>query len=93
MPGQQITYRCVAGTPGVAYGTDIYTGDSSICTAAVHAGKTTAAGGTDFIIEQAAGQAMLHRQHPQRRHVAQLGRVRQVVPVRRRAVAGFIDGP
>jgi LCCL domain len=58
LPGQQITYRCTAGTPGVVYGTDIYTGDSSICTAAVHAGKTTAAGGTDFIIEQVAGQAM-----------------------------------
>ena len=58
MPGQQVTYRCIAGTAGVAYGTDIYTGDSSVCTAAVHAGKTTAAGGTDFIIEQTAGQAM-----------------------------------
>ena len=57
LPGQQITYRCVAGDPGVIYGTDIYTGDSSICTAAVHAGKTTTAGGTDFIIEQVAGQA------------------------------------
>ena len=57
LPGQQITYRCVAGTPGVIYGTDIYTGDSSICTAAVHAGKTTVTGGTDFIIEQVAGQA------------------------------------
>jgi hypothetical protein len=58
LPGQQVTYRCIAGTPGVVYGTDIYTGDSSICTAAVHAGKTTPAGGTDFIIEQVAGQAM-----------------------------------
>jgi hypothetical protein len=58
MPGQQVTYRCIAGSAGVAYGTDVYTGDSSICTAAVHAGKTTAAGGTDFIIEQAPGQAM-----------------------------------
>lgn len=57
LPGQQITYRCVAGDPGVIYGTDIYTADSSICTAAVHAGKTTVAGGTDFIIEDAPGQA------------------------------------
>jgi hypothetical protein len=57
-PGQQITYRCIAGQPGVVYGTDIYTADSSICTAAVHAGKTTTAGGTDFIIEHVAGQAM-----------------------------------
>jgi hypothetical protein len=55
--GQQITYRCLPGQPTTIYGTDIYTADSSICSAAVHAGKTTPAGGTDFVVEWAPGQA------------------------------------
>jgi hypothetical protein len=55
--GQQITYRCLPGSPNQLYGTDVYSGDSSICTAAVHAGQTTTAGGTDFIVEASAGQA------------------------------------
>ena len=55
--GQQITYRCLPGTASTIYGTDIYTSDSSICSAAVHAGKTTLAGGNDFIVEWAPGQA------------------------------------
>lgn len=46
--GQQFTFVCPAqGTLGRLWGTDVYTDDSSICTAAVHAGLiTTLRGGT-----------------------------------------------
>ncbi|MDQ2975462.1 MAG: pyridoxine 5'-phosphate synthase [Acidobacteriota bacterium] len=40
--GRQFIYVCPAnGVPRVIYGTDIYTDDSSVCTAAVHAGLIT----------------------------------------------------
>ncbi len=43
--------RCPAsGTPSAVWGTDIYTDDSSVCTAAVHQGAiSTANGGTVFV--------------------------------------------
>jgi hypothetical protein len=41
---------------GAIWGTDVYTADSSICAAAVHAGMITTAGGP-VIIEITAGQA------------------------------------
>lgn len=56
--GQQLTYTFPAG--GTAYGiwgTDIYTDDSSIGTAAVHAGLITFASGGTVTIEIRAGQA------------------------------------
>ena len=42
---------------GFDYGTDIYTDDSSICTAAVHAGKFSLAAGGTVIVEIRAGQS------------------------------------
>jgi len=52
--GSQFSYACPAG--GIAsavWGTDLYTNDSSICTAAVHVGRITqAAGGTVTISMQ-----------------------------------------
>jgi hypothetical protein len=43
---QQFTFECLAGgSPAVVWGTDIYTDDSSICTAGVHAGVITDDGG------------------------------------------------
>ena len=39
------------------WGTDVYTDDSSICTAAVHAGLITAVGGGVITIEIRPGQA------------------------------------
>ena len=43
---QNFTYRCSPnGSVGGAWGTDTYTYDSSICTAAVHAGLITARNG------------------------------------------------
>lgn len=47
--GTRLQYACPAGgsTTATVWGTDIYTDDSSICVAAVHAGKiTTLDGGT-----------------------------------------------
>jgi LCCL domain-containing protein len=40
--GENFDYNCGAGgTPGSVWGTDIYTDDSSVCTAAVHNGRIT----------------------------------------------------
>jgi LCCL domain-containing protein/PAN domain-containing protein len=55
--GQQFTYVCPAnGSPASVWGTDIYTDDSSICTAAVHAGLITFAAGGTVAIEIRPGQ-------------------------------------
>ena len=50
--GQRFKYGCPAGgTPRVVWGSGTYTDDSSICTAAVHAGRITfARGGTITIV-------------------------------------------
>jgi LCCL domain-containing protein len=50
--GQDFVYHCPpGGTAGSIYGTDRYTDDSSVCTAAVHAGFITLAAGGDVTIE------------------------------------------
>ncbi len=57
--GKRYAYTCpvVAEIPGsTVWGTDTYTDDSSVCKAAIHAGKITIAGGT-VTIEIRAGQA------------------------------------
>ncbi|MCA9521996.1 MAG: hypothetical protein KC609_13530 [Myxococcales bacterium] len=47
MMGQTFRFYCPGGgSPRTIYGTDIYTTDSSICTAAVHAGRISWGGGT-----------------------------------------------
>jgi len=44
--GLRVVFRCPAGgTLGPVYGTGVYTDDSSVCSAAVHAGLITLAGG------------------------------------------------
>jgi hypothetical protein len=56
--GAQFRYTCPAGGPiGTVWGTDVYTDDSSVCTAAVHAGRITVAAGGTVIIEMRDGQA------------------------------------
>ena len=56
--GAQYTFTCPAfGTRGSVWGTDVYTDDSSVCTAGVHAGQITLAGGGTVTIEIRAGQA------------------------------------
>ncbi|MCZ7677532.1 MAG: LCCL domain-containing protein [Sandaracinaceae bacterium] len=56
--GSRFAYACPAsGTAGSAWGTDVYTHDSSICTAAVHAGLITLAAGGAVTIEMAPGQS------------------------------------
>jgi len=56
--GQRFTYICPPnGRPGSVSGTDIYTDDSSICTAAVHAGLITFASGGTVTIEIQPGRA------------------------------------
>ncbi len=50
--GQNFVYHCPAdGSASSIYGTDRYTDDSSVCTAAVHAGLITFAAGGDVTIE------------------------------------------
>ena len=54
--GRRVTYFCPpGGAPGSVWGTDVYTDDSSICTAAVHAGLIAFAGGGAVEIEIRAG--------------------------------------
>ena len=56
--GQTYTFRCPAeGTEQGVYGSDIYTQDSSICTAAVHAGLFSLAQGGVVTIEYRPGRA------------------------------------
>ncbi len=55
--GERVVYECPAG--GSAYsvwGTDIYTDDSSVCTAAVHVGEITLADGGVVTIEMREGE-------------------------------------
>jgi hypothetical protein len=55
--GQDFTYKCPSGgSIGRLWGTDIYTTDSSICTAAVHAGLITAKNGGQVTIRIDPGQ-------------------------------------
>jgi hypothetical protein len=55
--GAQYEYNCTPkGTPQTVWGTDIYTDDSSVCTAAVHAGLITLAKGGKVVIEMIDGQ-------------------------------------
>jgi len=56
--GQQFTYACPAGgTPTRVWGTDVYTDDSSVCTAAVHTGRIIPLTGGTVTIEVRPGQA------------------------------------
>jgi hypothetical protein len=55
--GQRFRYTCHAGGPLYkAWGTDVYTDDSSVCTAAVHAGLITLNTGGSVVIEIRPGQ-------------------------------------
>ncbi|MGZ8474813.1 MAG: LCCL domain-containing protein [Candidatus Limnocylindria bacterium] len=57
MNGQEVDYVCPpGGTPGSSWGTDVYTDDSSVCTAAVHAGAITVEEGGIVTIEIRPGQ-------------------------------------
>ncbi|PJF27741.1 MAG: hypothetical protein CUN53_02910 [Phototrophicales bacterium] len=57
-PGTVFVVSCPPnGTASSVWGTDIYTDDSSICTAAVHAGVITPASGGTFEIMIMAGQS------------------------------------
>jgi hypothetical protein len=55
--GQRFTYVCPAGgTPTRVWGTDVYTDDSSVCTAAVHTGRIVPSTGGSVTIEIKPGQ-------------------------------------
>jgi hypothetical protein len=45
------------GSPGAIWGTDVYSDDSSICTAAVHAGAMTLADGGQVVFEIRPGES------------------------------------
>jgi len=57
--GQHFSFRCPAGgqVSSRLWGTDVYTDDSSICTAAVHAGLISTAGGGTITVEIQPGQS------------------------------------
>jgi hypothetical protein len=56
--GEHFSYICPSGGAiGTVWGTDVYTDDSSVCTAAVHAGKIAPAKGGNVAIEIRPGQA------------------------------------
>lgn len=51
--GTQMTFYCPPnGSPSTVWGTDIYSDDSSVCTAAVHAGVIGFGGGMVHIVIQ-----------------------------------------
>ena len=53
--GAHFVYTCPSyGTASSVWGTDVYTDDSSVCTAAVHAGRITLAGGGSVTIGTAS---------------------------------------
>jgi hypothetical protein len=55
--GQKFAYPCPPnGTVYTIWGTDTYTDDSSVCTAGVHAGVVTLAGGGYVVIQVEPGQ-------------------------------------
>jgi len=57
--GEQFTYECPpGGPPGTVWGTAeaSYTDDSSVCSAAVHAGAITVADGGDVLIQMVPGR-------------------------------------
>jgi hypothetical protein len=55
--GGRMTVICPPlGTVGTVWGTDVYTDDSSICTAAVHAGALTLSRGSAVVIEGRPGE-------------------------------------
>ncbi len=57
LEGAAIVVVCPShATAGSVWGTDVYTDDSSICTAAVHAGRITVAGGGYVIVQIRAGE-------------------------------------
>ena len=56
--GQELLYSCPSdGSIEDVYGTDTYTDDTSVCSAAVHAGLITVATGGDVTIEIRPGAA------------------------------------
>lgn len=56
-PGQTYKFRCPEeGTENYIWGSDVYTHDSSICTAAIHAGKINLAQGGVVTIEIRPGR-------------------------------------
>jgi hypothetical protein len=57
-PGKTAKFNCPAkGEASTIWGTDVYTGDSSICTAAVHAGAITFDRGGTVTVELRPGQS------------------------------------
>jgi hypothetical protein len=56
--GERFVYTCPKyGVAGSLWGTDVYTDDSSVCTAGVHAGVISLAGGGTVTIEIRPGEA------------------------------------
>jgi cobalamin biosynthesis Mg chelatase CobN len=56
--GLRVRYSCPAGgSPYSVWGTDYYTDDSSVCTAAVHSGLITLAKGGKVVIQIAPGRS------------------------------------
>lgn len=57
-PGDRFSFDCPpGGTPGTVWGDGAYTADSSVCTAAVHAGEITIANGGRVTVEILPGRS------------------------------------
>jgi cytoskeletal protein RodZ len=57
--GSVYKFECPkSGTAAAVWGSDIYTADSSVCTAAVHAGKITLDAGGEVTIEMRPGRSI-----------------------------------
>ena len=90
--GKRLEFVCPAdGKPATIYGTDVYTDDSSVCTAAVHDGKITTADGGTVTIEIRPGPELVRLDHAERGHEHELRRsgaaASSVVVARSRAAA------
>jgi len=62
--GERFSFNCPAGgAPGSVWGNNPYTSDTSICTAAVHAGLITLVSGGAVVLEVAAGRSSYGGNH------------------------------
>ena len=70
--------------PATIYGTDVYTDDSSVCTAAVHDGKITIADGGTVTVEIRPGAGLVRAHDAERGHELELRLVERQLRRRRR---------
>ena len=92
--GTRFVFVCpAAGRKDQVWGTDIYTDNSSVCSAALHAGAIVYENGGIVTIEHLPGRGVVHRLDAERDHERRLGRVpRQLQDRRARSRAATSPG-